>query len=327
MVRRKLLFLALVFVTLACTENIYKAEPVRGVYHRVESGETLSGIARSYQVSVQDLAEYNNITQPDMIAEDSVLFIPGATRMKESASAARKKQPPSGREQDAAKTVAPVRPVEKPAVPQASRKKAPTVQVSEKATGGGTGNEERPHPQMTLPRQPLVGEGGVSSPVKEKSVAVSMTRPPPTGDTAQPESPKFRPRETHPDEIRFDRQRFIWPVKGNVKTRFGIQPNGLNANGIEIDAREDTPILAASGGTVIFSDTLKDYGETIIIKHDDDFKTVYIHLKNRRVSRDKQVKRGEQIAIMGRPETKREPFWNFEIRYKNRARNPLFYLP
>jgi len=85
--------------------------------------------------------------------------------------------------------------------------------------------------------------------------------------------------------------------------------------------------VAAASGTVIFSNALKDYGETIIIKHQDSYATVYTNLRSRIVQVDDKVKKGSRIAFLGKTEKKTEPSLNFEIRHKNKARNPLFFLP
>jgi len=318
-VKKKIALALLLACTLACAERWIVSEAPRGVYHRVRGGETLSGIARAYRVSVQDLAEINNITRPDMITEGRALFIPGADRVLDIVpKETRDTSPPAS---------APPPPSLSPPEGPFVKRSAPAPAVVRAAPSPTVREASRPVLPAASKRPPSEAEETKAPVRKDGPAPVHAERTPPAGESGSPESRKFRPREAPVEEIRFERQRFIWPFKGPVKTRFGIQPNGLNANGIEIEAREDTPVLAAAGGTVIFSDTLKDYGETIILKHDDEFKTVYIHLKERQVHRDRRVKRGEQIALIGKPEKKREPYWNFEIRYKNKARNPMFFLP
>jgi lipoprotein NlpD len=99
-------------------------------------------------------------------------------------------------------------------------------------------------------------------------------------------------------------------------------------NGITIAAEEDMPVFAAAKGTVIFSGPLKDYGETIIIKHEDHYATVYTRLGQRKVKLDDRVKQAEMIGYVGKGEEKGGGHrFNFEIRYHNKARNPMFFLP
>ncbi|MFA5323043.1 MAG: M23 family metallopeptidase, partial [Smithella sp.] len=86
-------------------------------------------------------------------------------------------------------------------------------------------------------------------------------------------------------------------------------------------------VKAAESGTVIFSSTLKNYGEAIIIRHKNNFATVYTHLKKRYVKIDKSVRKGETIAVVGEKDDAGETYINFEIRLKGKAHNPLLFLP
>lgn len=127
--------------------------------------------------------------------------------------------------------------------------------------------------------------------------------------------------------IKFEKKRFIWPVKGLVISKFGIQPDGMRDNGINISAREGTAVVAAASGEVIHSAPLKYFGDTIIIKHKDGYATVYAYLKDRMVKVGDKVGKGQRIALLGKPENSNSPCLHFEIRQQNKARNPLFFLP
>lgn len=121
--------------------------------------------------------------------------------------------------------------------------------------------------------------------------------------------------------------RFLWPVsQGTVKTRFGMQPNKTFHNWIKIACKAGTNVRAAADGTVIFSSSLKDFGETIIIRHPNDFATVYTHLKKRYVKTDQYVKKGKTIALVGEIDEAGNAYINFEIRHKSKPQDPLLYL-
>jgi len=122
------------------------------------------------------------------------------------------------------------------------------------------------------------------------------------------------------------RPRFIWPAEGTVSSKFGTH-KGMRHNGIKIDAVEGAPVLAAAGGMVTYSAPIKYFGETIIIKHNDAYSTVYSHLKTRMVSAGSTVKKREQIGTLGKEEKTDKPYLNFEVRHRNRAKDPLRYLP
>ncbi len=119
---------------------------------------------------------------------------------------------------------------------------------------------------------------------------------------------------------------FIWPVEGKVSSKFGIY-KGMRNNGIKIDGKDGMPVLASEDGTVIHSAPIKYYGETIIIKHNDTYSTVYSHLKKRMVRTGHTAKKGEEIGLLGEEKKTGKSYLHFEIRYKNRAKNPLYYLP
>jgi lipoprotein NlpD len=139
--------------------------------------------------------------------------------------------------------------------------------------------------------------------------------------------PKAKLPVEEKEKIQREEGRFIWPVRGSVKTRFGIQPNKTYHNWIKIVSVAGTPVKAAASGMVIFSSALKDYGETIIIRHEKEFATVYTHLNKRYVKIDQNVKKGETIASVGQKDKAGNAYINFEVRLRGKARNPLFFLP
>lgn len=57
-----------------------------GIYHQVQSGETLGQIARAYGRSEEQLARVNGIDSPQQLAKGERLFIPGATSLRRTKS-------------------------------------------------------------------------------------------------------------------------------------------------------------------------------------------------------------------------------------------------
>jgi murein DD-endopeptidase MepM/ murein hydrolase activator NlpD len=120
---------------------------------------------------------------------------------------------------------------------------------------------------------------------------------------------------------------FVWPVAGGLlSSPFG--PRGeTHHDGIDISSAEGTPVRAARGGRVLFSDELRGYGNLIIVGHDDGYATVYAHVQDGRIRPGTEVRQGQVIASVGRTGKTSGPNLHFEIRKDNVARNPLFYLP
>jgi len=61
--------------------------PVTGITHKVNKGETLWRIAKTYKVSVDDIIQANHIPNAASIERGQLLIIPGATEVKDVALA------------------------------------------------------------------------------------------------------------------------------------------------------------------------------------------------------------------------------------------------
>jgi len=56
--------------------------PEKGVYHKVQKGETLWRIAQAYQVSIEEIIKRNNIPNVAKVEENQLVFISGAEAIK-----------------------------------------------------------------------------------------------------------------------------------------------------------------------------------------------------------------------------------------------------
>jgi murein DD-endopeptidase MepM/ murein hydrolase activator NlpD len=134
-------------------------------------------------------------------------------------------------------------------------------------------------------------------------------------------------RGVHPYSGERASRQFQWPVaQGVVSSGFGIR-NGAMHDGVDIAAPAGTPVYAADSGVVIFSGTLHGYGNTVIIRHDDGYATVYGHDERNLVSEGARVARGQEIGEIGRSGRTTGANLHFEVRRDNVAKNPLAYLP
>lgn len=142
-------------------------------------------------------------------------------------------------------------------------------------------------------------------------------------------APRDVPRRKVPPEpiLPPDKRPFIWPVTGGtVSSLFGPRGRGFH-DGIDITAEEGAPIHAAADGVVAYADELRGYGRVIIVRHGDDYATVYAHNQKNLVDEGEKVKRGEKIALVGDSGRTTAPNLHFEVRKDNVARDPLAYLP
>lgn len=122
--------------------------------------------------------------------------------------------------------------------------------------------------------------------------------------------------------------RFAWPVPHFYRVSSSFGPRGRrHHDGIDIPAPRGTPIVAADTGVVIYSDNgIRGYGNMIVLAHGDDIFTVYAHNRKNKVRKGDRVEKGEGIAEIGNTGRSTGPHLHFEIRVKNKVRNPAQFL-
>jgi murein DD-endopeptidase MepM/ murein hydrolase activator NlpD len=119
-----------------------------------------------------------------------------------------------------------------------------------------------------------------------------------------------------------------WPL---AEYRYGgvfFAPNIVHT-GVDIDAAEDTPILAAGPGTVISADwglysevpgNISDpYGQAVVLRHDFGYKdqplfTVYAHMKKIIAVVGQHVETGDVLGLVGATGATTGPHLHFEVR-------------
>lgn len=116
---------------------------------------------------------------------------------------------------------------------------------------------------------------------------------------------------------------FVWPVSGEIISNFGGPAVGERNDGINIATAMGTPIHAAASGTITYSgNELKDYGNLVLIKHEDGYVTAYAHADRLIVARGDVVSRGQVIGYAGQTGDVSRPQLHFEIRRDTQPVNP-----
>ena len=111
------------------------------------------------------------------------------------------------------------------------------------------------------------------------------------------------------------------------RSRFGPRRRRRH-EGIDLSAPRGTPVRSAEAGRVIYSGSgLSDYGNTVIVKHLGRYSTVYAHNRRNLVRRGDFVEKGQVIAEVGSTGNASGPHLHFEVRYDDRPRDPVRYLP
>jgi len=127
-------------------------------------------------------------------------------------------------------------------------------------------------------------------------------------------------------KVAYKRFDFIWPVEGKINQGFEEAENRRH-QGIDISSTVGSPIKASNAGTVIYSNnTIKGYGNLIILRHSEELVTVYAHNQVNLVEEGTWVEKGQVIGKVGQTGRTSGPHLHFEIRKNNRAMDPLLFL-
>ena len=95
--------------------------------------------------------------------------------------------------------------------------------------------------------------------------------------------------------------------------------------GTDYAAPRHTPIRAAGKGRVIFAGTKGGYGKTVIIQHENGYKTLYAHMQkiDRRIRTGVNVAQGKQIGTVGSTGLSTGPHLHFGLYKNGSAVNPV----
>ena len=228
------------------------SEPVEPGYYRIKRGDTLLRIALDHGQSHRDIAEWNNIADPNLIEVDQVIRVNPPKTAKASNTKIEVKQ-------------------EKPAIAKEAPKPI----------------DRQPNKEEKLAKQEVVPE-------KAKTDA--------------------------PTDLGI---RLSWPSKGEVIERF----DEGKSKGIGIAGKSGDAVQSAADGKVVYAgNSLRGYGNLVIVKHDNTYLTAYAHNKTLLVKEGDMVKKSQKIAEMGNTDADRVKL-HFELRKNGKPVDPIAYLP
>ena len=111
---------------------------------------------------------------------------------------------------------------------------------------------------------------------------------------------------------RSSRETYIVPCEGSVTSLFRT-PERPKHHGIDIAKSGRVKVVSVADGVVVKSYSSKSYGETVIIRHDNNVHTLYAHLiRGSRIANGETVKQGQQIGVMGNSGASRGQHLHFE---------------
>jgi lipoprotein NlpD len=174
--------------------------------------------------------------------------------------------------------------------------------------------------------KPVASSSAVSTPIPPAAAPANAASAP-VGAAATPARASSSPSATAPTAAASgtadDDLGWIWPTRGPVVDEFDEVKN----KGLDIGGVAGEPILAAADGKVVYAGSgLRNYGNLIILKHNNTYLTAYAHNQTLLVKEDQTVRKGQKIAEMGSSDADRVKL-HFELRRLGKAVDPLKYLP
>lgn len=121
---------------------------------------------------------------------------------------------------------------------------------------------------------------------------------------------------------------FIMPIEGRISGKFGGQRimNKIPKNphqGMDIAAKEGTPIKASADGEVVLAYPDLFYsGNVVVIDHGFGLQTIYAHMKDMKVTKGQKVSQGDIIGTVGMTGRATGPHLHWGASLRNVRFNP-----
>jgi murein DD-endopeptidase MepM/ murein hydrolase activator NlpD len=123
----------------------------------------------------------------------------------------------------------------------------------------------------------------------------------------------------------------ITPADGWITSHYGRRVSPFSGKqvrhmGLDIGAREGTPVSVTADGKIIFAGKSRTYGNIVIVEHAFNVQTRYAHNSKLLVRRGQKVKRGQKIALVGNTGRSTGPHLHYEVWVNNQPVDPSNYL-
>lgn len=124
---------------------------------------------------------------------------------------------------------------------------------------------------------------------------------------------------------------FALPVQGKLISKYGRHKNtDFNTytfnSGIDVSAPLGEVVRAAGLGEVIYTGSIKGYGQIIIIDHGGRTTTLYAHLSKILIDIGDKVKKGQILGQVGDSGGVSSPRLHFEVRVEGKPTDPMNWL-
>jgi lipoprotein NlpD len=279
-----------------------KPAPAPDIY-RIKEGDTLYSIALEYGLDYREVAAWNGITDPTRISVGQILTMKNprapVERVVEPEHVVVESKPFVPGE------IPPGELLPEPApAPLKTEPKAQKIPYSPEAFARMQRGE-------LLHKAPVSGSETHEKPANKPSAKA----PPPASLPGA--------ALASGTDASFDAAKWLWPAQGDIAHGF----DGSRSKGISITGKQGDPVLASARGKVVYvGKAIAAYGPLVIVKHSNEYLSVYAHNSKILVKEGQQVTPGQKIAEMGERAAGQVAL-HFEIRKQGQPVDPMKYLP
>jgi lipoprotein NlpD len=303
-------------------------------FHVVQRGETLYRIAVNNNVSVDLLAQWNNLNPlAPNIREGQVLRLraPDDARSAPPATAGAAAGAPMVVQSTG--TLLPSTPVTAAPVPAAAPAPLKTEPRAQRVPYSDAALAQLQRAEGAVAAATATTPSGANAPVaptraSESAPAASAaagTTPaapaPATASssaTALPGEPEVRPG----NGVERDGLAWTWPTTGRLASKWNDR---AAMKGVDLAAKPGTPVVAAASGKVIYvGKEPRGYGQMIVVSHAKETVSVYFHTDRVQVREQQRVTLGQKIAEVSDGAGNK---MHFEVRRQGRPIDPLTLMP
>lgn len=279
------------------------AERTKTETYTVESGDTISTIARKFGVNIGTVLWANNLTARSTIQPGATLRIPPVSGVLYTVQ-----------KSDTLSRIAAQYQADADAILSFNKlADAGAIHVGEELMiPGGQPPQSAPivsrTPSTLKPNIPISNIIGKATDIYQELTGKSDSRPKPADEAVPDTLPKGK---------------LLWPTRLHVINQY----YGWQHTGVDIDGDYTDPIYAAGDGVVTTAGwNSGGYGLMILIDHGNGTITRYGHSSKIFVKAGDHVTQGEVIAMVGTTGRSTGTHLHFEVYVNNKRVNPLSYI-
>jgi len=207
--------------------------------------------------------------------------------------------------------------------PPASEPVKPKVEP-QPVTNQSAGNQSQNEPPVAV-ATPLDGDGEPIRSVPQQQVAIMDENPKGSRDSTvvpSTQPPVVDPNADLKNSIPISTLSWVWPTDLPI-----AQPFSDVRKGVDFSGTAGQPVKAVASGVASYlGNSLRGYGQMVVIKHDQGFISVYANNSRILVKEGQKIEKGQKIAESGHADGS-DLALHFELRQQGKPLDPSSIFP